>query len=88
MVNSSRKFVLLMIRPILEHVSNVCLVSLLPRQEDDLARSKAKYEVLFSDVIGMSPKRSVEHEIMLTGKSVLSNLGLYQTSIVESDEIK
>ncbi|XP_020262299.1 uncharacterized protein LOC109838254 [Asparagus officinalis] len=88
LVNASKKFVLLFIRPYEEQLSRMYLTTLSKLQEGDLNRLKAKYEDLFSEITGLPPRRGVEHEIMLTDESSLSNIGLYLTSVQESEEIK
>ncbi|ONK67016.1 uncharacterized protein A4U43_C06F14630 [Asparagus officinalis] len=69
LVNASKKFVLLFIRPYEEQLSRVCLTTLSKLQEGDLDRLKAKYADLFSEITGLPLRQSVEHEIMLMGES-------------------
>ncbi|ONK58053.1 uncharacterized protein A4U43_C09F7620 [Asparagus officinalis] len=82
------KFVLLFIRSYEEQLSRICLSTLSKLQEGDLDSLKAKYSDLFSKITGLPPRQGVEHEIMLTGESSLPNIGIYRTSIQESEEIK
>ena len=88
MVNASRKFVLIMVRAISDRPSRVCLATLSSQQNGDLDMLMSRYKELFADISGLPPRRNVEHEIMLTGESSLPNVGLYRTSVQESDEIK
>ena len=88
MVNASRKFVLIIVRAISDRLSRICLTMLTSQQNSDLDLLLSRYKDLFSDISGLPPKRNVEHEIMLTGESSLPNIGLYRTSVQESDEIK
>jgi hypothetical protein len=88
-VNASRKFVLLMIRALEEKpCDKVCLMTLSQAQLNELDSLKSQFKDLFSDIEGLPPKRSVDHEIMLTATSSLPNVGLYRTTIEESEEIK
>jgi len=88
LVNACGKFVLLIVRPHDMPPSRVCLASLTVQQNQDVERLKLQFSDLFQDIEGLPPKRSVEHEIMLTGESSLPNVGLYRTTVQESDEIK
>ncbi|CAL8120214.1 unnamed protein product [Prunus armeniaca] len=63
-------------------------LSLSPAQCSDIGKLQEKFKDLFHDVQGLPPRRAVEHEIQLVGDSPLPNLGLYRTSVTESDEIK
>ncbi|CAL2257590.1 unnamed protein product [Prunus armeniaca] len=54
----------------------------------NIRKLQEKFKDLFQDVHGLRPRRAVEHEIQLVGDSPLLNLGLYRTSVTESDEIK
>ena len=83
MVNASRRFVLLMVRALEEKPSRLCLMALSQVQENDLVRLKDKFKDLFSDIDGLPPHRSVEHEIMLTATESLPNVGLYRTTVEE-----
>lgn len=65
-----------MIRPKEEFSSQVCLTVLTGQQNQEVERLKLKFADLFRDNLGLPPKRSVEHEIMLIGESPLPNLGL------------
>ncbi|CAL2259851.1 unnamed protein product [Prunus armeniaca] len=90
LVNSCGRFVLLMIRPQDQSSIAVTLstLSLSPAQCSDIGKLQEKFKDLFHDVQGLPPRRAVEHEIQLVGDSPLPNLGLYRTSVTESDEIK
>ncbi|CAL9000520.1 unnamed protein product, partial [Prunus brigantina] len=63
-------------------------LSLSPTQCSDIGKLQEKFKDLFHDVQGLPPQRAIEHEIQLVGDSPLPNLGLYRTSLMESDEIK
>ena len=88
LVNAGRKFVLIFVRAISDRPSRICLAMLTSQQNSDLDVLTSRYKDLFAEISGLPPRRSVEHEIMLTGESSLPNTGLYRTSVQESDEIK
>ena len=75
LVNVSRKFVLCMIRQCEEEPRHLVLAALSSQQEDELSMLKDKYKDLFSEIEGLPPKRSVDHDIILTGESSLPNVG-------------
>ncbi|XP_026451466.1 uncharacterized protein LOC113351745 [Papaver somniferum] len=58
------------------------------RQESEISSLKRKIVDLFQEEVTIPPKRSVEHDIILIGDASLPNLGLYMSSITESEEIK
>ena len=85
MVNTSRKFVLIMVRAISDRPSRICLSMLTSQEISDLDMLMSRYKDLFADISGLPPRRSVEHEIMLTGefmfyrtKTSLQKRGCYQ----------
>ncbi|KAM1507546.1 hypothetical protein TB2_016612 [Malus domestica] len=90
LVNSCGRFVLLMIRPQNKSSRVVTLTafSLSPSQFFEIEKLQENFKDLFQDVQGLPPQRAVEHEIHLVGDSPLPNLGLYRTSLTESEEIK
>ncbi|CAL8994908.1 unnamed protein product [Prunus brigantina] len=90
LVNSCGRFVLLMIRPQDQSSGAVTLstLSLSPTQCSDIGKLQEKFKDLFHDVQGLPPRRAIEHEIQLVGDSPLPNLGMYRTSLMESNEIK
>ncbi|KAK1377226.1 hypothetical protein POM88_033419 [Heracleum sosnowskyi] len=88
LVNACGKFVLLMVRQCEELPSKVSLTSLSTKQDSDLKQLKIQFGDLFQDLTGLPPRRSIEPDITLVGESSLPNLGLYHTSLQESDEIK
>ncbi|XP_061988451.1 uncharacterized protein LOC133706921 [Rosa rugosa] len=90
LVNSCARFVLLMIRPQDQCADAVTLsaMTLTPSQCSDIGKLQKEFKDLFHDAQGLPPRRAVEHEIHLVGDSPLPNLGLYRTSLTESEEIK
>ena len=75
LVNACRKFMLCMIRQCEEEPRRLVLAALSSQQEDELGMLKDKYKDLFFEIDGLPPKRSIDHEIMLTGESSLPNVG-------------
>ncbi|TXG50795.1 hypothetical protein EZV62_023319 [Acer yangbiense] len=90
MVNASGGFVLLMIRPLEHNAETIALsaLSLTPTKCCDIKKLQEEFKDLFQEVQELPPRRVVEHEIQLVGDSPLPNLGLYRTSLTESEEIK
>ncbi|KAI5350964.1 hypothetical protein L3X38_003855 [Prunus dulcis] len=69
-------------------VVTLSTLSLSPTQCSNIGKLQEKFKDLFQDVHGLPPRRAVQHDIQLIGDSPLRNLGLYRTSVTESDEIK
>ncbi|KAI5323504.1 hypothetical protein L3X38_032576 [Prunus dulcis] len=69
-------------------VVTLSTLSLSSTQCSDIGKLQEKFRDLFHDMQGLPPRRAMEHEIQLVGDSPLPNLGLYRTSLTESDEIK
>ncbi|XP_016648322.1 PREDICTED: uncharacterized protein LOC107880736 [Prunus mume] len=67
---------------------NLLTDNLLTANQATRGKLQEKFKDLFQDVHGLPPRRAVEHEIQLVGDSPLLNLGLYRTSVTESNEIK
>ncbi|XP_026460993.1 uncharacterized protein LOC113362593 [Papaver somniferum] len=89
LINACGIFTLFLIRPVNTGERNVTLhVTLSTKQESEISSLKKQFVDLFQEEVVIPPKRSVEHEITLVGDASLPNLGLYRTSITESEEIK
>lgn len=63
-------------------------MSLSPTQYSNIGKLQEEFKDLFQDVQGLLPWRHVEYEIHLVEDSPLPNLGLYHTSLMESNKIK
>ncbi|XP_062080908.1 uncharacterized protein LOC133785707 [Humulus lupulus] len=70
------------------HYVTLSLVTLTPSQNSDIRKLQKEIFDLFENVQGLPPQRAIEHEIQLVRDSPLPNLGLYRTSLKESEEIK
>lgn len=57
-------------------------------QRGKLDQLQKKYESIFTEPKGLPPRRAIEHDIQLLLESSLPKIGLYRTSIVESEEIE
>ncbi|XP_026442462.1 uncharacterized protein LOC113342009 [Papaver somniferum] len=89
LINACGKFILLLIRPMNMGQKKVTLHATLSiKQKSEMSSLKKQFVDLFQEEVIIPPKRSVEHEITLVGDASLPNLGLYITSITESEEIK
>ena len=56
--------------------------------KDELVDVVNQYGDMFQEPNGLPPKRVIQHEIQLQQYCPLSNIGMYQMSILESLEIK
>jgi hypothetical protein len=87
LVNASKNFVLLMIKPkyyIENEVFQGCDVKL----KSDLYEVVNQYDEMFKEPKGLPPKRGIQHEIQLQQDCPLPNIGMYRMSVMENVEIK
>ena len=87
MVNSSKNFVLLMIKPrndIDYEVFYGCNLNLKTNLVDVVNQSNE----IFKESKGLLSKRGIQIELQLQKKCVLPNIGMYRMQVMESVEIK
>ncbi|GJQ90219.1 reverse mRNAase [Tanacetum coccineum] len=88
LVNASQVLLLILLRPI-EYSNKVSSLTLscgyISTQFENII---AEYHALFDDVGEMPPNRIIEHDIQLVADSTLPNIGMYQNSVLENNEIK
>eukprot|EP00253_Pinus_taeda_P028567 PITA_28567 len=87
LVNSSKNFVLLMIKPKVD-VNHESFDNCDPKLKSDLYAVVDVYHEMFQEPTGLPPKREIQHEIHLHPDCPLPNIGMYRMSIMENDEIK
>jgi hypothetical protein len=87
LVNASKNFVLLMIKPkdnVEKEVFQGCDANL----KSDLYEVVNQYDEMFRKPKVLPPKRGFQHEIQLQQDCPLPNIGMYRMSAIENDEIK
>jgi hypothetical protein len=87
LVNASKNFVLLMIKPkdnIEKEVFQGCDAKL----KSDLYEVVNQYDEMFQEPKGLPPRRGIQHEIQLQQDCPLPNIGMYRMSVMENAEIK
>jgi hypothetical protein len=87
LVNASKNFVLLMIKP-KEDIENEALKGCYTKLKSDLYKIVNQYDEMFKEPKGLPPKRGVQHEIQLQQECPLPNIGMYRMSVMENVEIK
>jgi hypothetical protein len=87
LVNASKYFVLLMIKP-KDDVENEAFQGCDTKLKSDLYEVVTQYDEMFKEPKGLPPKRGIQHEIQLQQDSPLPNIGMYRMLVMENDEIK
>jgi hypothetical protein len=87
LVNASKNFVLLMIKP-KEDIETEAFQGFDTKLKSDLYEVVTHYDEMFKEPKGLPPKRGVQHEIQLQQDSPLPNIGMYRMSVMENAEIK
>jgi hypothetical protein len=87
LVNASKNFVLLMIKP-KDDIENEAFQGCDTKLKSDLYEVVTQYDEMFKEPKGLPPKRGVQHEIQLQQDSPLPNIGMYRMSVMENAEIK
>eukprot|EP00253_Pinus_taeda_P010474 PITA_10474 len=87
LVNSSKNFVLLMIKPKVD-VNHESFDNCDPKLKSDLYYVVDLYHEMFQEPTGLPPKREIQHEIHLHPDCPLPNIVMYRMSIMENAEIK
>jgi hypothetical protein len=87
LVNASKNFVLLMIKP-KEDIENEAFKGCDTKLKSDLYKIVNQYDEMFKEPKGLPPKRGVQHEIQLQQECPLPNIGMYRMSVMENAEIK
>jgi hypothetical protein len=87
LVNASKNFVLLMIKP-KEDIETEAFQGCDTKLKSDLYEVVTQYDEMFKEPKGLPPKRGVQHEIQLQQDSPLPNIGMYRMSVMENAEIK
>jgi hypothetical protein len=87
LVNSSKSFVLLMIKPKVD-VNHEAFENCDSKIKSDLYDVVDAHHEMFQEPIGLHPKREIQHEIHLHQYCPLPNIGMYRLSIMENAEIK
>jgi hypothetical protein len=87
LVNASKNFVLLMIKP-KNDIENKAFQGCDTKLKSDLYEVVNQYDEMFKEPKGLPPKRGIQHEIQLQQDCPLPNIGMYRMSVMENDEIK
>jgi hypothetical protein len=87
LVNSSKNFVLLMIK-LKNDIKNEAFQGCDTSLKSDLYEVVNQYDEMFKEPKGLPPKRGIQHEIQLQEDCPLPNIGMYRMSIMENAEIK
>jgi hypothetical protein len=87
LVNASKNFVLLMIKP-KNDVKNEAFQGCDTKLKSNLFEVVNQYDDMFKEPKGLPPRRGIQHEIQLQQDCPLPNIGMYRMSVTENDEIK
>jgi hypothetical protein len=87
LVNVSKNFVLLMIKP-KDNVEKEVFQGCDAKLKSDLYEVVNQYDEMFQEPKGLHPRRSIQHEIQLQQDCPLPNIGMYRMSVMENVEIK
>jgi hypothetical protein len=87
LVNASKNFVLLMIKP-KNDVENEAFEGCDSKLKSSLYEVVNQYDDMFKEPKGLPPKRGIQHEIQLQQDCPLPNIGMYRMSVMENTEIK
>jgi hypothetical protein len=87
LVNASKSFVLLMIKP-KNDVENEAFQGCDTKLKSNLFEVVNQYDDMFKEPKGLPPKRGIQHEIQLQQDCPLPNIGMYRMSVMENAEIK
>jgi hypothetical protein len=87
LVNASKNFVLLMIKP-KDDIENEVFQGFDAKLKFDLYEVVNQYDEMFKEPKGLPPKRGIQHEIQLQQDCPLPNIGMYRMSVMENAEIK
>jgi hypothetical protein len=87
LVNASKNFVLLMIKP-KDNVEKEAFQGCDAKLKFDLYKVVNQYDEMFQEPKGLSSKRGIQHEIQLQQDCPLPNIGMYMISVMENAEIK
>ncbi|MCZ2221971.1 reverse transcriptase family protein, partial [Corynebacterium pilbarense] len=87
LVNASKNFVLLMIKP-KDNVEKEAFHGYDANLKSDLYEFVNQYDEMFQEPKGLPPKRGIQHEIQLQQDCPLPNIGMYRMSVMENAEIK
>jgi hypothetical protein len=82
LVNASKNFVLLMIKP-KNDVENEAFQGCDAKLKSDLFEVVNQYDEMFKEPKGLLPKRGIQHEIQLQQDCPLPNIGMYRMSAME-----
>jgi hypothetical protein len=87
LVNASKNFVLLMIKP-KDNIENEVFLGCDAKLKSDLYEVVNQYDKMFQEPKGLPPRRGIQHEIQLQQDCPLPNIGMYRMSVMENVEIK
>jgi hypothetical protein len=87
LVNASKNFVLLMIKP-KNDVENEAFQGCDTKLKSNLFEVFNQYDDMFKEPKGLPPKRGIQHEIQLQQDCPLPNISMYRMSVMENAEIK
>jgi hypothetical protein len=87
LVNASKNFVLLMIKP-KDDIENEVFQGCDAKLKSDLYEVVNQYDEMFKEPKGLPPKRGIQHEIQLQQDCPLPNIGMYKMLVMENAEIK
>jgi hypothetical protein len=87
LVNASKNFVLLMIKP-KDNAEKEYFQGCDSKLKSDLYEFFNQYDEMFQEPKGFPPKRAIQHEIQLHQDCPLPNIGMYRMSVMENAKIK
>jgi hypothetical protein len=87
LVNASKNFVLLMIKP-KNDIENEAFQGCDTKLKSNLFEVVNQYDDMFKEPKGLPPKRGIQHEIQLQQDCPLPNIGMNRMSIMENADIK
>jgi hypothetical protein len=87
LVNASKNFVLLMIKPKV-NVEKETFEGCDAKLKSDLYEVVNQYDEMFQKPKGLPPKRGIQHEIRLQQDCPPPNIGMYKMSVMENVQIK
>jgi hypothetical protein len=87
LVNSSKNFVLLMIKP-KDDIENEAFQGCGTNLKSYLYEVVTQYDETFKEPKGLPPKRGIQHEIQLQQDSPLPNISMYRMLVMENVEIE
>jgi hypothetical protein len=87
LINTNKRYLLMAVREKYVGTSNA-FQGCDPSHKNELIDIVSKYDDIFQEPDGLSPKREIQHEIHIQQHSPLPNVGTYRMLVMEMIEIK